>query len=159
MNSFPCDARRPTIDDVLKRELFFVVGVPKSGTTWLQRILDSSPEIACKGESHFVNILRPALSHGLDSYSAEIRRQAADASRQGRYPQPDLGAAISDNESAYLFVTAMALMFAKWLDDPRIRHIGEKTPNNIKFMPVLATLFPSAKFIHIIRDGRDCAHS
>jgi hypothetical protein len=30
--------------------VFFVVGVAKSGTTWLMRMLDSHPEILCKGE-------------------------------------------------------------------------------------------------------------
>src|SRR5918997_2976388 len=29
---------------------FFVVGYQKSGTTWLMRMLDSHPEILCKGE-------------------------------------------------------------------------------------------------------------
>src|SRR3546814_5719491 len=30
--------------------VFIVTGVTKSGTTWLQRMLDSHPEIACGGE-------------------------------------------------------------------------------------------------------------
>jgi hypothetical protein len=35
----------------------------------------------------------------------------------------------------------------------------EKTPMYVHHMPLLADAFPSAKFIHIIRDGRDCAAS
>src|SRR3546814_9388642 len=35
---------------------FIVTGVTKSGTTWLQRMLDSHPEIACGGESK-LNVL------------------------------------------------------------------------------------------------------
>jgi len=34
-----------------------------------------------------------------------------------------------------------------------------KTPDNISFLPLLDTAFPRAKFIHIVRDGRDCAVS
>jgi hypothetical protein len=35
----------------------------------------------------------------------------------------------------------------------------EKSPNHVQHMPRLATAFPEAKFIHIIRDGRACAAS
>ncbi|MBA2443047.1 MAG: sulfotransferase [Rubrobacter sp.] len=33
--------------------LFFMVGRGRSGTTWLMRLLDAHPEIACKGEGNF----------------------------------------------------------------------------------------------------------
>jgi hypothetical protein len=36
---------------------------------------------------------------------------------------------------------------------------GDKTPYYVLNMPLLKKHFPSAKFIHIIRDGRDCAIS
>jgi hypothetical protein len=36
---------------------------------------------------------------------------------------------------------------------------GEKTPQHVQHMETLHGVFPSAKFIHIIRDGRDCAAS
>jgi hypothetical protein len=35
----------------------------------------------------------------------------------------------------------------------------EKTPQYIQHMPLLARSFPQAKFVHIVRDGRDCAAS
>ena len=36
---------------------------------------------------------------------------------------------------------------------------GEKTPDYVKCLPLLHSLFPEAKIIHIIRDGRDAALS
>ncbi len=36
---------------------------------------------------------------------------------------------------------------------------GDKTPQHVQYMLVLTKLFPDAKFIHIIRDGRDTALS
>src|SRR5215207_9094047 len=33
--------------------VFFVLGQQKSGTTWLMRMLDSHPEILCRGEGRF----------------------------------------------------------------------------------------------------------
>jgi hypothetical protein len=37
----------------IDRQFFFVIGMPKSGTTWLQLLLDAHPEIQCHGESQF----------------------------------------------------------------------------------------------------------
>ncbi len=34
---------------------------------------------------------------------------------------------------------------------------GDKTPNNLLQMPLLASAFPDARFVHIIRDGREVA--
>ena len=34
-------------------EVFFVVGLAKSGTTWLMKTLDAHPEVLCKGEGRF----------------------------------------------------------------------------------------------------------
>jgi hypothetical protein len=53
----------------------------------------------------------------------------------------------------------MALQLAPHADDPATRLIGEKTPDNVRFFPVLKNAFPRSKFIHIVRDGRDCAVS
>ena len=39
------------------RQLFFVGGAPRSGTTWLQQILDAHPDISCRGEGLFLNRL------------------------------------------------------------------------------------------------------
>jgi hypothetical protein len=36
---------------------------------------------------------------------------------------------------------------------------GEKTPQHVQHLKTLHEVFPTAKFLHIIRDGRDCAAS
>ncbi|MCK5360723.1 MAG: sulfotransferase, partial [Gammaproteobacteria bacterium] len=35
----------------LDRKLFFIVGMPKSGTTWVQHVLNNHSDIICRGES------------------------------------------------------------------------------------------------------------
>src|SRR5689334_11095526 len=37
----------------MQPKLFFVLGVPKSGTTWLQHLLNAHPNISCRGEGKF----------------------------------------------------------------------------------------------------------
>lgn len=39
------------------------------------------------------------------------------------------------------------------------RRFGDKTPDHIRLIPQLSVLYPGAKFIHLIRDGRDVAIS
>jgi hypothetical protein len=56
------------------RQLFFVGGAPRSGTTWLQLLLDSHPEVSCRGEGLFWK----ALAEPLDRLLVE-RRAALDA--------------------------------------------------------------------------------
>lgn len=35
----------------------------------------------------------------------------------------------------------------------------EKTPQHVQHLDVLAQMFPDARFVHVVRDGRDCAAS
>ena len=46
---------------VYAKPLFFICGAIKSGTTWLQLMLDAHPDIACRGEGHLPNMLLPGM--------------------------------------------------------------------------------------------------
>ena len=134
---------------VFDKRLFFIVGVAKSGTTWLQLLLDRHPEIACKGEAHFADILQVVLADATERYNAELEVHGGHENEM-RYETED---------SEHLTLTAIGLMYAKWADDPAIKLIGEKTPAHIRSLPLLNRTFPEAKLLHIIRDGRDAAVS
>ena len=58
------------------------------------------------------------------------------------------------------------------LPEPKLRHLlnelycrqiavhgasrwGDKTPNYVNYIPLLSAIFPTAQFLHLIRDGRD----
>ena len=137
------------VDRVLNKQIFFVCGMAKSGTTWLELLLDSHPEIVCKGEAHFFDFLRQYLGEGLNRFN---RRLTVDGGHTNRiaYQKEDL---------RFLMITAAGLMFARWDEGERIKCIGEKTPANLNLLPVVHRHFPEAKLLHIIRDGRDAAVS
>ena len=134
------------VNRALQKKLFFVVGVPKSGTTWLQHVLNGHPNIYCGGESHFTNELAPLLQHAVEDYNKRI---AQIHTRKTDYPQ------FTNENLIHLFITAIGLLYANCVDDPDVECIGDKTPDHMEAMPLLAQLFPSARFVHIIRDGRD----
>jgi hypothetical protein len=107
----------------------FIVGAPRSGTTFLGACLGTLPEVSY----HFEPVATKAAAKHI---------YAGDWSRfQSRW--------------FYRAVYAW-LMRLHWDSDLRF---AEKTPRNCFIMPFLAEAFPDAQFIHIIRDGRDAALS
>ena len=139
------------IADLHGKQLFFVGGFQKSGTTWLQVMLNAHPDIACGGEGHFLDTLAPQLLSAVEQYNAVIARKNATVLRE-LPPYPCFG----DAEFRYLMVAAVAMMLARSCEGRHVKVVGEKTPDNLAHFPVLEELFPQAKFIHIVRDGRDC---
>jgi hypothetical protein len=50
------------------------------------------------------------------------------------------------------------LLLAQY-DHENVKFIGKNTPDNVLYLPILGRLLPKARFIHVIRDGRDSAVS
>jgi hypothetical protein len=134
----------------LQRQLFFIGGAPRSGTTWLQQILDSHPQASCKGEALFSKDLFPLL----ESCMAQRSRTLDAKNRQffehtGGYPLP------APEDSAFLAGAVILLAMSRQAGDKQCRAHGEKTPENVFFFETFRRLFPQAKFIAIARDPRD----
>jgi hypothetical protein len=133
-----------------RKQLFFVGGAPRSGTTWVQQMLDAHPEICCRGEGLF----HKHVAEPLEAITA-IRREALESKNltlfghTGGYPLP----AAEDTEQ--LVGTAILLALRRQCAGGQHRAIGEKTPENVFFFPRLKQLFPRAKSIAIARDPRD----
>jgi len=133
-----------------QRQLFFVGGAPRSGTTWLQQMLDCHPDVSCHGEGQFWQ----QLAVPLESMMAQ-RRQALEAKNTrffrhtGGYPLP------TPDDAEFLVGTAILLSLRQQSAGKCCLAVGEKTPENVFFFPRLERLFPGAKFIAIARDPRD----
>ncbi len=133
------------IKAVLRKDLFFVVGCQKSGTTWLKHLLDAHPEVVCRGEGRFSSVLLPLLRQMLGTYN------------RSHYAGHDLD--FTDEQLEYLFVTCVGIFFSNAIGDRSVRCVGEKMPEHALLMPVLERLFPRERFVHIIRDPRDAITS
>lgn len=140
-----------------------VVGCPRSGTTLLRAMLDSHPALAVPPEADWVLPLlqRPAryeTAAGLDR-AAVLRDVSAHKSLR-EWPHADAvvkrvasGPAPADlSEATLAFYAAYAAEAGK----PRY---GDKTPRHVLFLEMLAGRFPGARFVHIVRDGRDVVPS
>jgi hypothetical protein len=143
-------ARQAELADLAERQLFFIGGAPRSGTTWLQRILDSHPQISCRGEGLFSK----TLAEPLDAMATARRQRIEEKNtnifgHSGGYPLP------ADDDTDFLLGTAILLALLQQGPGQACRAIGEKTPENVFLFPRLKRVFPGAKFIGIARDPRD----
>jgi hypothetical protein len=144
---------RTRAEAALNKPLFFVSGALKSGTTWVQLMLDAHPEIACRGEGHLANYLLPGLGNALQKYNNKIGFKNRTIFREiDGFPR------FKSAHHYALFQTAVGLLLAQF-DDSDIRIIGEKSPDNVLYLELLGRIFPEARILHVLRDGRDGAVS
>jgi hypothetical protein len=131
-------------------QLFFIGGAPRSGTTWVQQILDRHPEISCRGEGLFQKHLAEPLEQMLHSRAETIAAKNTTLFRHtGGFPLP------APDDQEVLLGTAILLALRQLYAGKACRAVGEKTPENVFFFPRLKRLFPQAKCIAVARDPRD----
>ena len=139
-----------------KNPFVFVVGCPRSGTTLLQRMLDAHPEMTIANDTHFITraAKRALRKNPNPELTAELLKQVESYRRFYRMglESRDVHEASQHCSTYSEFVSSLYNRRAE-LKGKTIS--GEKTPDYCRQMPVLSGLFPRAKFIHIIRDGRD----
>lgn len=135
---------------------FFVCGCPKSGTTWVQLMLDHHPEIRCAGESQLVTLLRK-FSRLIEEHNRFQRQRNREIF--GEIPSLSPFPEIDRDDEIWLFDALVARMFDKATQKPGVRAVGDKTPNVAEHLAWFQERVPHAKFIHVIRDGRDVAVS
>jgi len=139
-----------------------VVGHGKSGTTWLARLLGSHPEILCLWEGRFFGRewhredlgevgakVPPRTLSGALANSRDLRLWA-ERSVWGRRGD-------ADEHLANLTRLALDYFLDQRLSGTDKKIVGDKTP----FLPGAHTIreihgiYPEARVIHVIRDGRD----
>jgi hypothetical protein len=138
------------------KEIVFVVGATRWGTAWVQQCLDAHPEICCKGEGHFTDILFPMLAKVFDDYNAEAETVGNRLQKAGL---PGNAAGFTYDDVHHMMTTAVGLALVRWADGADVKVVAEKTPEHVMSLDLLARAVPNLKIIHVYRDGRDEAVS
>ncbi len=139
----------------------FIVGVGRSGTTLLRLMLDAHPEMAIPPETHF---LPPMIaSFGAVRVTPERVLEAIKEAPQSGWIESGV------DEEAFLAELralrplnapdALRVFFRLYAERHGKVRFGEKTPRYVESIDVIAGALPEARFIHMIRDGRDVALS
>ena len=130
----------------------FVVGVPRSGTTWVQRILASHPQAWPLLETYMFS-----RRSGLGALFRTFPPELVDSDPYA-LAAPGLGRIYSRTE----LVAEVRAIAERWLSDgciPGSRFAIEKSPWHLSDLELIAEILPRARFVHVIRDGRDVAVS
>ena len=136
----------------------FIVGVGRSGTTMLRLMLDAHPELAIPPETHFVPDLIEAINAGgSPSEAVEVMQSVRQWGDLGMDPDEvtDRLEALEDWNAG----NALRSFYGIYLERQGKPRWGEKTPAYVKKMRLIEKTLPEARFIHVIRDGRDVALS
>jgi hypothetical protein len=137
----------------------FVVGMNRSGTTLLRMMLDAHPELTIPPETHFVPDLIKAARE--DGASAEDALAAMKSAREwgdfGFSDEEMLGRlrALDQIEPGPVVRT----FYEAYMEQQGKPRWGEKTPTYVQKMKLIQRAIPEARFVHVIRDGRDVALS
>jgi hypothetical protein len=155
--------RRASDESVnVRHDVFpFFVGFARSGTTLLRAMVDSNPEIGIPPESHFVTELASSRARYEASARFDVERFAADLRahawfRWWRIASDDLLTALREAEPAG-YSDAVRTVFSHWATRHGKPRYGDKTPAYLTQLALVAALFPEARFVHLVRDGRDAA--
>jgi hypothetical protein len=135
----------------------FVAGCRRSGTTLLQRMLDSHPQLAVSDEANVVP--RSAVKSNADPKQPLTKDLVDEVVRHKFFGHLGLeevtARALAASSGALVeFVRALLDEFAQRREKP---FAGDKAPDYCLYLPSLHRLFPTVRSINIIRDGRDVA--
>jgi hypothetical protein len=137
----------------------FVCGVTRSGTTLVRLMLDAHPDLAIPGETHWLTKLIKAAERGKQS-ADDYADLIIDHKRWGDFhlDGDELRERIRqvDPPNAADVTRAFYLLYAE--REGKTRY-GDKTPGYVQEMPRIQRVLPEARFVHIIRDGRDVSLS
>ena len=139
----------------------FVVGVGRSGTTLLRMMLDAHPQLAIPPETHFINPFIQASGRIRFNPRTACRAIVHDERRRWNDFGLDPDQLLARLQAVEPFNTTDALrafysLYAEKHEKPRW---GDKTPDYVRKMKKIQKTLPEARFIHVIRDGRDAGLS
>ncbi len=131
-------------DHVSEENSVIIGGCARSGTTLMRVMLDTHPNIYCGPET------------GLLYLRTLTRRKIRKLSQKLDISVEDIDAMVRGTESYFRFVETLFDYLGQRAGKPRW---GDKSPQNVLHLDRILHHFPDARFIHMIRDGRDTACS
>jgi hypothetical protein len=139
-------------------EPFFIVGNDRSGTTMLRLILDRGPDAAIPPESMYLtDLVDPP---GNAEAARELMAEVWSHPKVALWDLPGEPPAVPDGlspQDAYRLI--MAAPFEAYARKHGKLRWGDKTPHYVHHVDHLMRLWPEARVVVLVRDGRDVALS
>ena len=130
-------------------DIVFIAGCPRSGTTWLQRLIASHPMIRTGQESFVI----PWYVHPVaQRWKKELKNPVPAAI--------GLSAYLNESQGKELIKQYVQMLMNSVTGDLQPGMVFlEKTPDNSFYIQEIMEYLPKAKIVHIIRDGRNVVAS
>lgn len=139
----------------------FLVGCLRSGTTLLQRLVDAHPEIAVIHETQWVPRWYERR-RGVTADGAVTPALVPRLLEHRRFGRMEL-----DARAVARVAAGRDIHYRRFVSELFDLHgelkgkalVGEKSPGYVRHIPTLHELWPDARIVHLIRDGRDVCSS
>lgn len=148
-----------------KQDPFFILGNPRSGTSLLRLMLNSHPEIVVPPECGFLLWLSDKYAYQ-SSYDEHTYSNFVDdlfktkkIETWGIQKEKLLGKIKAAQPKDYTSMTSIVYSHYAMEKEKKPRLHGDKNNYYISEIDKIEKLFPQAKLIYIVRDGRDVAAS
>jgi hypothetical protein len=149
--------------DAPSEDRLFIVGNDRSGTTMLRLVLDRGPEVAVPPESMFLTDFADVFEAGgpADAAAAAALMRAVWEHPKVRLwelpgPPPAVPPGLAPADAYRFIVEAPFAAYAAKHGKPRW---ADKTPHYVHHVDHLLRVWPHARFVVLVRDGRDVALS
>ncbi len=135
----------------------FIVGCARSGTTLLHRIVDAHPHLAITPEIHWIANSKKKGTR-FTPEGKVTKEFVSMLLEHKRFPQLEITREefvklfVADEISYRDLLTRIFEQYGKVKGKPLV---GNKTPAYVLKIAALHHLWPEARFVHLIRDGRD----
>ena len=134
-----------------EKQTLFIIGSPRSGTTMLQIILGTHPKVATTAE---IMIFSRYVAPWMQSWQLDLMNQEKYGWNQG------LSLLWNDEDNDAFLKDFLTKAYSRIRENNRdTTHLLDKCPGYAFHVDVIKRFCPNAKFIHLIRDGRDVACS
>lgn len=140
----------------------FIVGAPRSGTSWIQKSLSEEPGWVTVPELHYTaEVLRPALT-AWNRRARALERSLEGIERTGRQEARLIGMPASLEyeelvsalrEPLHALVARASALYGT------VTVFIEKSPGNSVLIPYLSQVVPDAYILHVLRDPRSMVRS
>jgi len=142
--------------------VFFVAGEMRSGTTWVQRILSAHPEVSCSHEGSFFG--RDYDHEEIPVYTGPVSSltrvlAVSDEFRVWHELPWNTWADGYEEDARNLMRLSIDYFLAKEVARRGRRIVGDKSPQHTENLDEIHEIYPDARIIHVVRDGRDVAVS